>query len=181
LATPAVVKRTYHWTLTTQTRHVGPQSLSVLEGVHERPVTAVTRKLAVAFLASGLVAGLVITNPGPAAFAEYGGGRLTALLIKELCSQDGLTGMLRLFIRQCPALILSQRHVLGTLVESHTRRSNFGLFSIYRTQLDLAALLPGLRQIPDLRLPRYEATTLAAAGQFLLIQTREAQKAARRP
>jgi hypothetical protein len=144
-------------------------------------VTAVTRRLAVASLASGLVAGLVITNPGPVAFADYGGGRLTALLIKELCSQDGLTGMLRLFIRQCPALILSQRQVLGTLVQSHTSRSNYGLFSIYRTKLDLAALLPGLRQIPDLRLPRYEATTLAAAGQFLLIQTREAEKAARRP
>ncbi|MFN9547501.1 MAG: DUF4359 domain-containing protein [Cyanobacteriota bacterium] len=145
----------------------------MLAAVVERPVKAVSRGLAVALLASGLVAGLVITNPGPAAFADYGGGRLTSLLVKELCGQDGLTGMLRLLIRHCPALILSQRQVLGTLVETHSRRRNYGLFSVYHTELDLAALLPGLRQIPDLRLPRYEATTLAGAGQFLLIETRE--------
>jgi hypothetical protein len=46
---------------------------------------------------------------------------------------------------------------------------------VYRTELDLAALLPGLRQVPNLRLPRYEATTLAGAGQFLLLQAREPQ------
>lgn len=140
---------------------------------------AVSRWLAVALLGSGLVAGLVITNPGPAAFADYGGGRLTALLVKELCNQDGLTGMLRLFIRHCPALILSQRQVLGTLVQAHSSRRNYGLFSIYHTELDLGALLPGLRQIPDLHVPRYKATTLAAAGQFLLIETRAPERAAK--
>ncbi|MEB3317025.1 MAG: DUF4359 domain-containing protein [Cyanobacteriota bacterium] len=144
-------------------------------------MTAVTRGLAVALLGSGLVIGLAITNPGPAAFADYGGGRLTTLLVKEICSQDGLTGILRVFIRQCPALILSQRQMLGALVQSHSRRQNFGLFSLYHTELDLAALLPGLRQIPDLRLPRYEATTLAGAGQFLMISTREPEKTVKQP
>jgi hypothetical protein len=153
----------------------------MLKDVDEGPVTAVTRRLGGVLLVSGLVAGLVITNPGPAAFADFGGDRLSAALIKEVCSQDGLTGMLRLLIRQCPALILSQRPVLETLVQRHTSRSNFGVFSIYRTELDLAALLPGLRHIPDLRLPRYQAITLAAAGQFLLIQTREAETTARQP
>jgi hypothetical protein len=146
-----------------------------------RLVTAVTRRLAVALLGSGLIAGLAITNPGPAAFAEYGGGRLTALLVKELCNQEGLTGVLRVLIRQCPALILSQRQVLGALVQSHSRRQNFGLFSIYRTELDLAALLPGLREIADLRLPRYAATTFAGAGQFLVISSGEPERTATQP
>ena len=132
-------------------------------------------------MGTALTAGLVITNPGPAAFAEYGGGRLSAILTKELCTQDGLTGMLRLFIRHCPGLIRSQRTVLGQLVQIHSRRSNFGLFSIYHTDLDLAALLPGLRQIPDLHLPRYQATTLAGAGQFLLVETHEPRRAAKKP
>jgi hypothetical protein len=153
----------------------------MLGGVVQRSVTAVSRGLAVGLLGSGLMAGLAITNPGPPAFADYGGGRLTALLVKEVCQQDGLTGMMRLLIHHCPALILSQRQVLGTLVERHSRRRNFGIFSIYHTELDLAALLPGLRQIPDLRLPRYEATTLAAAGQFLVIQTREPERTAKQP
>ncbi len=147
----------------------------------EGTVTAVTRGLAVALLGSGLVAGLAITNPGPAAFADYGGGRLTALLVKEVCNQEGFTGVLRLLIRKCPVLIQSQRPALEGLVRLNTRRRNFLLFSIYQTELDLAALLPGLRQIPDLRLPRYEATTLAGAGQFLMIQTREPERTVRMP
>lgn len=133
----------------------------------------VSRLFAVALLGSGLAAGLAITNPGPTAFAEFGGHQLTGLLIKELCHNDGVSGMLRLLIRQCPELVRSQRLVLGKLVQAHTRRSNLGLFSLYRTELDLAALLPGLRQVSDLRLPKYEATTLAGAGQFLVLQARE--------
>ena len=143
-------------------------------------MTAVTRGLAIAVLGGGLAVGLGITNPGPVAFADYGGGQLAVLLVKELCQQDGLPGLWRLAIRHCPALIHAQRQKLGALVQSNTRRQNFGLFSIYHTDLDLAALLPGLRQIPDLRLPRYEATTLAAAGRFVLIQTGEPERTAQR-
>lgn len=153
----------------------------MLECDGQRTVTAVTRGLAVALLGSGLVAGLAITNPGPEAFAEFGGGRLTALLVKEVCNQEGVTGMLRLLIRKCPAFIQSQRPALETLVRVSTRRRNFLLFSTYHTELDLAALLPGLRQIPDLRLPRYEATTLAGAGQFLMLQTGEPERTIRVP
>ncbi len=144
-------------------------------------MAAVSRVLAVAVLGTGLATGLVITNPGPDAFAEFGGRQLTATLIKELCVNDGVTGMLRLVIRDCPALISTQRPLLGLLVRTHSSRTNLGLFSIYRTKLDLAALLPGLRQVPDLRLPRYEATTLAGAGKFLLLETRAPASSTRRP
>ena len=132
-----------------------------------------TRSLAVVLLGSGLAAGLVGTNPGPEAFADFGGNHLTNLLTKELCQNDGLTGMLRLLLHRCPELVRSQQPVLGKLVEAHSRRLNLGLFSVYRTELDLASLLPGLQQVPDLHLPRYQATTLAGAGQFLLLQAHE--------
>jgi hypothetical protein len=153
----------------------------MLRFVSDGPVAAVSRVLAVALLGSGLATGLVITNPGPDAFAEFGGRQLTATLIKELCVNDGVTGLLRLVIHNCPALIKAQRPLLGLLVRTHSTRSNLGLFSIYRTRLDLAALLPGLRDVPDLRLPRYEATTLAAAGKFLLLETHEPASSERRP
>ena len=116
------------------------------------------------------------SNPRIAAPQAAGGNQLTSLLTKELCQNDGLSGMLGgLLIRHCPELVRSQKPILGRLVQANTRRSNLGLFSVYRTELDLAALLPGLRQVPNLRLPRYEATTLAGAGQFLLLQAREPQ------
>ena len=138
------------------------------------PVKPVSHCLPLALMGAGLTAGLVSTNPGPAAFADFGGHQLTSLLTKELCQNDGLSGMLGgLLIRHCPQLVRSQKSILGKLVQAHTRRSNLGLFSVYRTELDLAALLPGLRQVPNLRLPRYEATTLAGAGQFLLLQAHE--------
>lgn len=124
-------------------------------------------------MGGALTAGLVSTNPGPTAFADFGGSQLTGLLIKELCHNDGVSGMLRLLIRQCPDLVRSQRYVLGKLVQAHSTRRNLGLFSIYHTKLDLASLVPGLAQIPDVRLPRYQATTLAGAGQFLLLQAGE--------
>lgn len=134
----------------------------------------VSQILAVALLGTGLTAGLVSTNPTPAAFADFGGNQLTTLLTKELCQQDGLSGLMGgLLIRHCPQLVRSQQHLLGKLVQANTRRNNLGLFSVYRTELDLAALLPGLRQVTNLHLPRYEATTLAGAGQFLLIQAHE--------
>lgn len=130
--------------------------------------------LALAVVGGGLAAGLVTTNPGPAAFADFGGSQLMALLTKELCQNNGLDGMLGgLLIRHCPQLVSSQKALLGKLVQANTRRNNLGLFSIYHTELDLAVLLPGLRQVSNLRLPRYEATTLAGAGQFLLLQAHE--------
>jgi hypothetical protein len=132
------------------------------------------QSLPLALLGSGLTAGLVITNPGPAAFADFGGNQLSNLLTKELCQNDGLSGMLGgLLIRQCPQLVRSQKPILGKLVQANSRRSNLGLFSVYHTELDLVALLPGLRKVPNLRLPRYEATTLAGAGQFFLLQAHE--------
>ncbi len=144
-------------------------------------VGAVSRGVAIAAAAGGLAVGLVLTNPGPAAFAEFGGAQLAGLLTRELCHNDGLSGVLRLVIRHCPDLVRSQKPLLGQLVRAHSQRRNLGLFSIYRTDLDLAALLPGLRQVPDLRLPRYEATTLAGAGQFLLLPARETERGGTEP
>jgi hypothetical protein len=153
----------------------------MLWDVSDGSVAAVSRALAVALLGSGFATGLVLTNPGPDAFAEFGGRELTTTLIKELCLNDGVTGLLRLVIRDCPALIRAQRPLLGLLVRSHSTRRNLGLFSVYHTKLDLATLLPGLRAVPDLRLPRYEATTLAGAGQFLLLDAHAPAPPAQRP
>jgi hypothetical protein len=45
----------------------------------------------------------------------------------------------------------------------NSSRLNLGLISIYRTGLG------GQRLLPQLQLPRYEAVTVAAAGQFALV------------
>jgi hypothetical protein len=55
--------------------------------------------------------------------------------------------------------------VLGSLARQSSRRWNFAVFSLYRTDLGGPTGLPGLV------LPRYRALTLAGAGQFLVLHT----------
>lgn len=118
-------------------------------------------------LLGALGAGLVLTNPGPAAFEEFAAERLAALLREELCRQDGLPLMLRLVVQDCPAMVESQRVVLGRLAALQTRRRNLGLFSLYSTNLG------GQRVLPRWRLPHYEALTLAVAGRFVVLRASE--------
>ena len=127
-----------------------------------------TRRTAVALLGvAALGAGLAVTNPGPRQFEEYAGEELARLLSDELCAEDGLPLLARILIRDCEGLIASQRLALGRLALRQTRRINLGLCSIYRTELGGEEIVPGWR------LPRYSATTLAGAGQFVILQTDE--------
>lgn len=118
-------------------------------------------------LLGALGTGLALTNPAPAAFEEFAAGRLSSLLREELCREDGLPLMLRLVIQDCPAMIESQRPVLGRLAALQTRRRNLGLLSLYSTSLG------GQQVLPSWRLPHYEALTLAVAGRFVVLRAGE--------
>jgi hypothetical protein len=134
-----------------------------------------TRTLLGLLLAGGATIGLVSTNPGPAEFEEFAGERLTRLVSHELCSQDGLPMLLRLVVRDCTQLIESQRQVLGRLARDHTRRRNFGILSVYTTDLG------GQQLLSSWRLPRYNAVTVAAAGRFMLVHSSETVPGELRP
>jgi len=118
-------------------------------------------------LAGGAGLGLVSTNPGPAEFENFAADQLIRLISDELCREDGLPMMAQLVVRDCPGLVASQRGVLGRLASLHTRRRNFGLMSVYSTELG------GQKFLPSWRMPRYHALTLAAAGRFVLLQAGE--------
>jgi len=123
--------------------------------------------LGLGLLLGAVGVGLALTNPGPAAFEEFAAGRLSALLREELCREDGLPLMLRLVIQDCPAIVESQRPVLGRLAALQTRRRNLGLLSLYSTSLG------GQQVLPRWRVPRYEALTLAMAGRFVVLRASE--------
>ncbi|MFZ0407017.1 MAG: DUF4359 domain-containing protein [Cyanobium sp.] len=116
-------------------------------------------------LTAGAAVGLAATNPGPVEFKEFASDQLTHLITEEICREDGMPMLLRLVIRDCPAVVASQRQVLGQLALEHSRRRNLGLFSLYVTELG------GQRILPNWTLPRYHALTLAAAGRFLLLHS----------
>lgn len=115
-----------------------------------------------------IVAGLIATNPGPGAFEDYAADRLSELIREEFCRQGGLPLMLRLVIQDCPGLVRGQRPLLGRLALENSRRYNFGVLSLYRTELG------GQRILHRWSLPRYKALTLGLAGQLLLLQASEA-------
>jgi hypothetical protein len=117
-----------------------------------------------ALAASVVAAGLVLTNPGPAAFEDFAADRLVDLLTRDLCDQGGLPMMMRVVVHDCPGLVRSQRTPLGAWARQGTIRRNFGLFSLYTTNL-------GGQQLAQWQIPRYKATTLAAAGCFVVIRT----------
>ncbi len=119
-------------------------------------------------LAAGVI-GLAVTNPGPGAFEEFAAEKFTQLASEELCSNDGLPLLARLLIQNCPELVQSQSKVLGRLAREHSRRYNFVLLSIYGTRLG------GEKVLPNLSIPRYDAVTLAAAGQFVLLSAGESK------
>ena len=72
--------------------------------------------------------------------------------------------MLRFWIKDCSALVESQREALADLVGRFTTRWNFGLGSIYQTQIGAEALLPGLS------LPEVEVVSLGLAGRFVILR-----------
>ncbi|MEB3322356.1 MAG: DUF4359 domain-containing protein [Synechococcaceae cyanobacterium] len=123
--------------------------------------------MAALILAGAAGVGMARTNPGPAEFRDFAADHLTELLTRELCREDGLPMMARLVITDCPGLVASQHAVLGQLAGHHTRRHNFGVLSVYRTEIG------GQQLLPSWRLPRYKATTLAAAGRFVLLRAQE--------
>ncbi|MFM1812147.1 MAG: hypothetical protein RLZZ336_1085 [Cyanobacteriota bacterium] len=117
--------------------------------------------------AIGLVAlgGLVLTNPGPREFEEFAGQRLVELIEAEICDKPSLPLMLQMVLQDCNGLVHSQRQTLGRLAREHSTRLNLGVASVYRTSFG------GQQLLEDLRLPHYNVTTLAAAGQFVVWTT----------
>ncbi len=107
---------------------------------------------------------LAMTNPGPEEFEGFAADQLVELAVDEVC-RGRLPMPLQLVLQNCPELIRNQRKVLGALALQNTRRENFGVFSLYRTEIGGASVLPLLD------LPRYRVLTLAGAGRFRILST----------
>jgi hypothetical protein len=116
------------------------------------------------------VAGLAATNPGPDEFERFAGDRLAAMASEELCSEKGLPLMIRLVISDCHGLVRAQHGVLGQLARSQSRRIDFGVGSLYSTEIG------GQQLLPNWRLPHYTVSTLAMAGHFWVLEAGEERR-----
>jgi len=111
------------------------------------------------------LAALAWSNPGPKDFAAFAGHHLTELLTKEVCRETALPLLLSVLANNCPSLLAAQQPALASLASAQSERFNLGLFSLYRTRIGGQVLLR------NWQLPTYSVLTLAAAGQFYVLQT----------
>jgi Domain of unknown function (DUF4359) len=109
------------------------------------------------------------TNPGPEAHGQFAHGLASRYLQEDLCNQD-LPIVGRRFAEQCKTLVATpevQGQLKDLLVKSSDRQ-NFGLLSLYHTELALQNLVPG---IPKALLPDYQVHVVGVLGQFFVYKT----------
>ena len=116
-------------------------------------------------MGSSCAAALAWTNPSSEDYRNHAGEQLVEYATTELCGENGLPMLLKLWIRNCPELIASQKQTLADLAGRFTTRRNFAIGSVYVTKIGGQDLLPGLR------LPKAEVITLAIAGRFIPLRT----------
>ncbi len=115
-------------------------------------------------LLGGAAALLALSNPGPEDFSHFAGEQLSERGIDEFCRDGVLPLMLQFVVKDCPRLFRSQRAALGDLALKLSQRRNYGLFSLYTTEVGSTGLLA------DLPMPGYRLDTLALAGQFIVLR-----------
>lgn len=140
------------------------------------PSSRQQRLPALALLTGGVaiagVLSLVLSNPSLEEYEAHAGDQLVSLGTKELCDEPTLPMMLRLWIRNCPELMASQRDALAALAGQFTSRRNLVVASLYSTRMGGQELLPGLR------LPGLDVLTLGVAGRFVILRTEASSGAA---
>ena len=124
------------------------------------PVTAL---LATSFGIAGALA-LIWTNPSFDEYEVHAGDQLVLIAAEKLCDENSLLLLLRFWVKDCSALVTSQRGALADLAGRFTTRWNFGIGSLYFTQIGSKTLLPGLS------LPEVEVVSLGLAGRFVILR-----------
>lgn len=94
-----------------------------------------------AILLGGVATVMAVTNPSPEAYETYAAQRLTEYLTQETCAKAPT--LLGTSLRdQCLALVKSAQPQMKQIIANSTKRDNFLLFSIYKTDLSLGTVLP---------------------------------------
>ena len=114
---------------------------------------------------AGLGVSMAVTNPGPEEYEAYATKQLTRYLRQEgdsLCEQVEVPEFLTDLVGdQCPELLNSvlknNQGELQALISRGTQRQNFGVLSIYRTNLEISTVLP-----------RYEVETVGVFRRFYI-------------
>lgn len=105
---------------------------------------------------AGLAGAMAITNPDHNAYESYAAQRLTGYLEDNVCPE--LPSILGdLLSNHCGSLLRDNQTQIQKIISDNTTGSNFVLFSLYRTRLE----------IPEVEAaPAYEFETLGVFHRF---------------
>ncbi|MGB7440130.1 MAG: DUF4359 domain-containing protein [Coleofasciculaceae cyanobacterium] len=94
----------------------------------------------------GIAVFMTLTNPRQDSYQDFAVSELSKYLKEEVCPQTVKIEELRDLIQdQCPKIVDQGRPLIQEIIAHQTRRDNFILFSIYRTNLDIGLGLPAYR------------------------------------
>ncbi|MBC6476309.1 MAG: DUF4359 domain-containing protein [Hormoscilla sp. GM102CHS1] len=110
---------------------------------------------------AALIAAIAMNNPGRTAYEEFATQELSAYVQENVCTQ-GEASFRDILQAQCKKLVKSLQPQLQTIIAENTERNNWGLFSIYKTELYLA----------DFWLS-YEFGTVGVLGNLYIYKTEE--------
>ena len=133
---------------------------AILRAMHRLPCLPLFASLAI-------LAGFVATNPSGEDFQRFAADRLVDEIAEELCREGQLPLLLRMAVGNCEQLVRDQRNALAAVVQTHTRRTNLGLFSLFQSRI-------GGQRLLDWRVPRFHALVLGAGGQFVVLHADQA-------
>jgi Domain of unknown function (DUF4359) len=118
-------------------------------------------------LLAGLAGVMYATNPKQEAFEGFAIEQVKT----ELCPRIPLG-----FAKQCPDAIAQNKAMLQGFIGQNTKVQNYGLFSLYETNVSVRELLPK-EATPLLALiplpPPYELKTVGLFGRFIIYNARE--------
>lgn len=119
---------------------------------------------------AGIAGVLAITNPNQQAYEDFATEQLMIYAKQELCadvSQD-LGGFLN---RSCESLVEIGRDPARQLIRQQTQQQNFGLFSIYTTDLSVNEVIPS--DLIGEPLPAYHVESVGILQQFIIYRIDE--------
>ncbi len=121
--------------------------------------TARTAKIAAAggIALVSLSAVMAVTNPGDDAYEGYATQALITYADQKICSKAPAVFGVR---DECRSMLKSNRSQVTKLIADGTHHQNFVFFSIYTTNLSVAAFLPS-----------YRVQTIGVFNQFFIYET----------
>ncbi len=106
-----------------------------------------------------------VTNPGPVAYEDYATQQITNYLQQKECikASETVQELCKLLEQE------SVQQQIGKLIANNTDRQNFGVLSVYKTDLNSKRLLPSIVS-SFLSLPAYHFESVGIFNTFLTYQ-----------